>query len=667
MSFLNTISIRNKLIMAFTAMLALTLGVGGFSIFQISYLSNNTANLQQNVVTAEPLPFMSKDAHHMVSVATELHVLAGLAAGAGTPSTNGAARATLLGQEKSIARDFATQWRIYKPSMDPGRETADGSTFSGAFSSLRTLAARSAGLDAAGHPRAASAILINDMPAKIAVFDQAMNDDFAYQAKQYNDRTNQANRSSSSSIDLIATILGITTIVAIGMMLLLSTNVISPLTRITATMRRIAGSETGVAIPGLGRKDEIGAIAAALQIFQDNSLARAALEAEAIDARETVERERLEAEAARAALSREQQSVLDGMAASLASLADSDLTIRFERDVTSAYEVLKRDFNAAMATLQKTMLDISENTRGVRSGAGEIAQSSDDLSRRTEQQAASLEQTAAALDQITATVRNTAESAGEARTVVAAARDDAERSSGVARETVAAMTVIETSSRQIGNIIGVIDEISFQTNLLALNAGVEAARAGDAGRGFAVVATEVRSLAQRSADAAKEIKVLILASGQQVESGVKLVAETGAALRRIVEQFNRLNGLVNDIAASAVEQATGLSQVNTAVNQMDQVTQQNAAMVQQTTAASHTLAAEAENLSRLIGQFSIGTAEANPQQRQPVGPAPITATKARIAHTARPGPMATTPGALRQASPGRLSVVATADDDWTEI
>jgi methyl-accepting chemotaxis protein len=168
------------------------------------------------------------------------------------------------------------------------------------------------------------------------------------------------------------------------------------------------------------------------------------------------------------------------------------------------------------------------------------------------------------------------------------------------------MSAIETSSKQIGQIIGVIDEIAFQTNLLALNAGVEAARAGDAGRGFAVVASEVRALAQRSADAAKEIKALISASTQQVGQGVELVGETGRALDRIVKQVNEISGVVTEIAASAQEQAAGLNQVNTAVNQMDQVTQQNAAMVEESTAASHALSREADELSRLVGQFKVG-------------------------------------------------------------
>ncbi len=300
------------------------------------------------------------------------------------------------------------------------------------------------------------------------------------------------------------------------------------------------------------------------------------------------------------------EKAVSTIGAGLERLAAGELTFRLTDNVPDVFEKLRTDFNAAMDTLQMTMQSIAHNAQGVRSGASEITQASDDLSRRTEQQAASLEETAAALEQITATVRKTAEGANEARRTAATAKTDAENSGEVVRETVNAMSGIETSSRQISNIIGVIDEIAFQTNLLALNAGVEAARAGDAGRGFAVVATEVRALAQRSADAAKEIKTLISASGQQVDAGVKLVGETGKALGRIVEQVARLNGLISDIAASAQEQATGLNQVNTAVNQMDQTTQQNAAMVEQSTAASHSLAAEAEELARLVGQFRIG-------------------------------------------------------------
>jgi methyl-accepting chemotaxis protein len=261
-----------------------------------------------------------------------------------------------------------------------------------------------------------------------------------------------------------------------------------------------------------------------------------------------------------------------------------------------------------MDTLQSTMREVSVNATAVRSGAGEITSASDDLSRRTEQQAASLEETAAALDEITATVRKTAEGAAHSREAVGVAKGDAERSGVVVRDAVAAMSEIEGSAKQIGQIIGVIDEIAFQTNLLALNAGVEAARAGDAGKGFAVVASEVRALAQRSAEAAKEIKTLISASSQQVDRGVRLVTDTGKALTAIVERVASIDGLVSEIAVSSQEQATGLGQVNTAVNQMDQVTQQNAAMVEEATAAAAQLKREALDLGQLVARFEVGEA-----------------------------------------------------------
>ncbi len=296
----------------------------------------------------------------------------------------------------------------------------------------------------------------------------------------------------------------------------------------------------------------------------------------------------------------------------LKALAEKRIDYRITKPFIEQYASLKTDFNASVETLEETIRSIAENADGVTSGAGEIAQASDDLSRRTEQQAASLEETAAALDEITASVRKTAEGAKQAHEVVALAKTDAEHSSNVVNETVAAMSGIESSSRQIDNIIGVIDEIAFQTNLLALNAGVEAARAGDAGRGFAVVATEVRALAQRSANAAKEIKTLISASGAQVTTGVRLVGETGAALGRTLEQVEQINRLVREIAASAQEQAIGLGEVNTAVNQMDQLTQQNAAMVEEATAASHSLAGEAAELGTLVGQFQLSRSEASP-------------------------------------------------------
>jgi methyl-accepting chemotaxis protein len=389
---------------------------------------------------------------------------------------------------------------------------------------------------------------------------------------------------------------------------LLTRAIAGPVISMTGAMERLSSGNNAVEVPAIGRRDEVGAMAKAVQVFKENALKAMALEAEAAEQRRAAEVARATNEADRARASELQTNVVEQVALGLSRLASGVLTFRISEPFSAEYETLRADFNAAVQELQETMKVVAANATAIRSGTGEISQASDDLSRRTEQQAASLEETAAALDQITATVRKTAEGAGAARDAVATAKTDAERSGEVVREAVSAMAAIERSSQKISQIIGVIDEIAFQTNLLALNAGVEAARAGDAGRGFAVVASEVRALAQRSADAAKEIKTLISASSQQVDRGVNLVGETGKALERIVIQVTQINGVISEIAASAQEQATGLHQVNTAVNQMDQVTQQNAAMVEQSTAASHALAQESQDLARLIDRFQVGEA-----------------------------------------------------------
>lgn len=359
-----------------------------------------------------------------------------------------------------------------------------------------------------------------------------------------------------------------------------------------------------------------------------------------------VEHERREAEAERVraterqqeAEERQKQIVVELFGAAFSSLAGGDLTARMN-DMPDAYVKLGADFNTAMEKLEQAMGVIVNNSGGIRTGAGEISQAADDLSRRTEQQAASLEETAAALDEITATVRKTADGANQANTVVIATRSDAEASGRVVRETVAAMAEIEKSAKQISQIIGVIDEISFQTNLLALNAGVEAARAGEAGRGFAVVASEVRALAQRSSEAAKEIKGLISTSSQHVETGVELVGEAGKALEVIVGKVGEISGLVAEIAASAQEQATALVEVNTAINQMDQVTQQNAAMVEESTAASHSLTQEADELMGLVARFRVndagnGHADSKPRAVKPAANQPVMQQRRRVAQFA---------------------------------
>ncbi len=394
-------------------------------------------------------------------------------------------------------------------------------------------------------------------------------------------------------------------------------------------MRLMAAGDNSGEISGLARKDEIGAMSRAVQVFKENALKLESSEASEARQRQVAEEERGRNFTARTTHADQQARVVVGIADGLEAMSKGDLLFRLNEHFTEDYEKLRLDFNSAMDNLQSTMTMVSTNTSAIRSGSTEISTAAGDLSRRTEQQAASLEETAAALDEITATVKKTAKGANHAREVVSAAKADGECSGQIVTRAVQAMTAIEASSQQVGQIIGVMDEIAFQTNLLALNAGVEAARAGEAGRGFAVVASEVRALAQRSATAAKEIKALISASSQQVGEGVGLVVQTGKSLERIVAQVAEINTIVCEIAASAQEQATGLDQVNTAINQMDHVTQQNAAMVEQSTAASRGLAQEAEDLARLIGHF-------------------------KLAHTAQ-APAAPRPGAVPQA---RASVAA---------
>jgi methyl-accepting chemotaxis protein len=415
---------------------------------------------------------------------------------------------------------------------------------------------------------------------------------------------------------------------------------VDPLLALAKAMERhAAGDETAEAI-GANRPDELGVMARAFIGFKEATAARRRLAQEAEEERlraaerdRAVERERLEAAEKQRALAEEQRAredderarhaaaikaaadaqarVVERLAASLDAVAKGDLTCRIDASMGADYEKLRADFNAAVQSLEAAIVEVSVNVDLILTGSKEISQASDDLSRRTENQAAALEQTAASLGQVTDTVAKTAAGAKEAAEFVGAARTDAEEGGSIVSAAVEAMSQIERSAREIAQIIGVIDEIAFQTNLLALNAGVEAARAGDAGRGFAVVATEVRALAQRSADAAKEIKGLIQASSAHVGSGVDLVGRTGQSLTRIVERVAKIDGIMRDIAGDASHQAESLREINAAIRQMDQTTQQNAAMVEENTAASHSLAGEARALGELVQRFKVGSSSAS--------------------------------------------------------
>jgi len=328
-----------------------------------------------------------------------------------------------------------------------------------------------------------------------------------------------------------------------------------------------------------------------------------------------------ESEAQRATMEKAQNQVVDALRVGLGQLSDGNLTTRIEEAFSEEYDQLREDFNQALGRLLGAMRGVVENADLIQGEATEISNAADDLSQRTERQAATLEETASALDELTSSVRSAADGAAHANSIVDSARENAEASGVVVREAVGAMSEIETSSRQISKITGVIDDIAFQTNLLALNAGVEAARAGEAGRGFAVVASEVRALAQRSSDAAREINELIAASGGQVSRGVELVGQAGEALSGIVSSVNEISKNVSEIAVSSREQSAGLAEINEAVNQLDQVTQQNAAMFEETTAASHALTRESETLTQTMQRFKIGDEATHPKSGKVVKPA----------------------------------------------
>jgi methyl-accepting chemotaxis protein len=415
-------------------------------------------------------------------------------------------------------------------------------------------------------------------------------------------RASQENAIATARMVLLA---GIAAAVGMSCLLgyLLTRTIAKPVRAMTETMRRLAAGDLSVVVPSTTRRDEVGEMAGAVQAFKEAATDKLRLETQAASDRNTAEQERRLNEDGRTQAAQEQAHVVDCLAKGLSKLSAGDLVHTLDERFVAQYEGLRTDFNSTVDSLREAMIAIGASTGSINRGADEIASASDDLSRRTEQQAASLEETAAALDEITATVKTSASSAQQAATVVSSAKSDASRSGEVVRQAIEAMGAIQRSSSQITQIISVIDEIAFQTNLLALNAGVEAARAGDAGRGFAVVAQEVRALAQRSAEAAKEIKVLIAASSAEVERGARFVGETGAALTGIVGKVNEIDSLVAGIASSSKEQASGLTQVNTAVNQMDQVTQQNTAMVEEATAAASQLKSEAQELSRLVGRF----------------------------------------------------------------
>jgi methyl-accepting chemotaxis protein len=401
-----------------------------------------------------------------------------------------------------------------------------------------------------------------------------------------------------------------------------------------------SGKRRYLAIDASAITDETGAIVAVVETLQDLTAQKEA---------------QTQIEAGRAEQAERLDAIREAIGAGLARLASGDLVSRVEAELPGAADALRTDLNSAVAELQRVMSSFAVTVSVIETGVGEISHAADDLSRRTAEQAANLEETAAAVDTIASTVAQTAKGAQRAREAVSSAKAQAEGSGQVVRNAISAMGGIENSSRQISQIIGVIDEIAFQTNLLALNAGVEAARAGEAGKGFAVVASEVRALAQRSAEAAKEIKTLISASTTQVDEGVELVGQTSKALERIVAEIASVNDIIVEIARHAEDQASSLHQVNAAMRQIDAATQKNAAIVTDTTNAARSLGAATGELGELMQRFDTGTPARRPAQRP-----------ARTARPAPPPARAAQRGSTRGSAALKLAPTQ-AEEDWEEF
>ncbi len=528
----------------------------------------------------------------------------------------------------------------------------------------------------------ATLILVNQKLPSLIASIQTNNDALT---NRMNDGADALSVHLNHSVNTMLIALGGLIVLAILLgMYVAQKGIAAPLMQLHQRMTTLAHGDTASEIEGRERRDEIGQMASAVAVFRDKAVERSRLEAQAEADRTLSDSERAQRETRQAAEAAQLQQAVQAVGNGLKRLAEGDLVTQIDVQFVAHLDQLRQDFNNSLSRLNGTMKAVGSNARAISAGADEIRSAADELSKRTEQQAASVEETAAALEQITTSVKDAAKRTQEASQLAAHTRSDAERSGEIVRNAIGAMQQIEKSSGEIGNIIGVIDDIAFQTNLLALNAGVEAARAGEAGKGFAVVAQEVRELAQRSANAAKEIKDLIATSERHVRTGVDLVSETGTALDAIVSGVQDINRHVQAIAEASREQSAGLQEINTAVNTMDHGIQQNAAMVEESTAASHSLATEAASLSNLLAQFRTDGGDATHISTKPVASsaprpaprptAPPAATpRIRAVDDAKVRPAASPARALGQKLLGALGATQTAvtttnkDADWTEF
>ena len=489
--------------------------------------------------------------------------------------------ATLTDRIADLDRELAA----YRPMVSDAHEQAEYDAVIAAFDTWKTQAAPVRSLAQAGKGAEAEAQFNGATKQAAEAVNKAIAEEVAYNVKLANDY-GSATVARAHSVAQTVLVLGIASfLIAVAMFIVFRLRMTLPLRRLQDAMQAMAGGELDAAIPGVNKRDELGDIARALGGIKTSIVARARDEGEAQLAVQT--------------------QVTSALEQALNGLKNGRLNERICDAFPPEYELLRSDFNATLIALAEQIAEVSHASAAVRAGAAEISDAAQDLAQRTEEQAAALGETAG-------TVRDITESVAQARVVATGAshlasdtRREATESGALMDRAVTAMGLIATTSDRMRSIVEIIDGIAFQTNLLALNAGVEAARAGDAGRGFAVVASEVRSLAERSAAAAREISGLIQTNRQEVTHGVEMVSQTQGALVRIVGKAAELAGMTGEIADGAGRQADAIAQVNGALGSVDKMTQQNAALVEETTAAAHSLAGESERLAQVVGKFDI--------------------------------------------------------------
>lgn len=587
-------SIRLKLLSCISLLVATLVAIAAFALYAL----NEEAKLVRSIVADRVIPMSQLKTiadEYAVKIVDTVHKVA-----AGTVTNQ-------KGEQdiRSALKNIDGQWAIYLSTKLTAEEERLANQFGQNLENAATQLGGLVDLVATNDDRALAEFATNALYPLVDPLSEDINKLIALQLTAAEDGMAEGEALKSLLLAIMALIGAFAAAIAVFSIWTVIKGVIKPIDIMTDTMASLAGGKLDIAIYGEERRDEIGRMAKTVAVFRENALARIRLEQETEASRSLSEEERVAREKLKAKEAADVQFAVDNLAAGLAKLSDGDVSHRIERPFTASLDSVRNDFNNSAEKLQDALNRVAQNALGIDAGANEIKSAADDLAKRTEQQAAAVEETAAALEEITRTVKNSTARAQDAGQLVVRAKVGAEQSGDVVRRAVHAMEQIEKSANEISNIIGVIDEIAFQTNLLALNAGVEAARAGEAGKGFAVVAQEVRELAQRSASAAKDIKGLITTSNNQVREGVQLVGDTGRALETIVSEVQEINRHVAAIVESAQEQASGLQQINTAVNQMDHDTQKNAAMVEESTAASHGLAREVASLRQLLAQFRL--------------------------------------------------------------